>query len=49
MEKNRYLSRLRILVVDDEEFILSITRRILENIGCMNVETAVNGKQAIDR
>ena len=49
MEKNEYLSHLRILVVDDEEFILNLTRRILENIDCMNVETALNGKQAIDQ
>lgn len=49
MEKNRYLSHLRILVVEDEEFILGLTCRILENIGCMNVETAMNGKQAIDQ
>ena len=49
MEKNEYLSHLRILVVDDEEFILNLTHRILENIGCMNVETALNGKQAIDQ
>ena len=49
MEKNEYLSHLRILVVDDEEFILNLTRRILENIGCMNVETALNGKQAIEQ
>ena len=40
MEKNEYLSHLRILVVDDEEFILSLTYRILKNIGCMNVEAA---------
>ena len=49
MEKNEYLSHLRILVVDDEEFVLNLTRRILENIGCMNVETALNGKQAIEQ
>lgn len=49
MENDRYLSQLKILVVDDEEFILSLTRRILENIGCMNVETALNGKQAIEQ
>ncbi len=49
MEKNEYLSHLKILVVDDEEFILGLTCRILENIGCMNVETALNGKQAIDQ
>ncbi|MFT5427230.1 MAG: CheY-like chemotaxis protein [Gammaproteobacteria bacterium] len=49
MGKNEYLSRLRILVVDDEEFILNLTRRVLENIGCMNVETAMNGEQAIEQ
>jgi YesN/AraC family two-component response regulator len=49
MEKNEYLSHLKILVVDDEEFILGLTCRILENIGCMNIETALNGKQAIDQ
>ena len=49
MEKNEYLSHLRILVVDDEEFILNLTRRILENIGCKNVETALNGMQAIEQ
>ena len=49
METNKYLSRLRILAVDDEEFILGLICRILGNIGCMNVETAMNGKQAIDK
>ena len=43
------LSRLRLLVVDDEEFILNLTVRILKSIGCENFDTAKNGKEAIEK
>ena len=42
-------SNLRILIVDDEEFILSLTGRILKSIGCENFDTARNGKEAIEK
>ena len=46
-EKN--LSKLRILVVDNEVFVLNLCVRILKNIGCENVITANSGKQALEK
>ncbi len=37
-----------VLIMDDEEMILSTTSMMLEELGC-TVETAVNGSEAIDR
>jgi CheY-like chemotaxis protein len=48
MTQNKDLSHLRILVVDDEEFVLNLTSRILKNLDCHNFATAQNGRQAID-
>lgn len=42
-------SNLRILIVDDEEFILSLTGRLLKSLGCENFATAGNGKEAIEQ
>ena len=42
------LSSLNILVVDDEVFILTLSVRILNNLGCNNIETADNGATALD-
>ncbi|RKZ36433.1 MAG: hypothetical protein DRQ37_04145, partial [Gammaproteobacteria bacterium] len=42
------LSHLRVLVVDDEPFILNLTKRVLNNLGIADVETAENGKVALD-
>ena len=42
------LSSLNILVVDDEVFILNLSVRILNNLGCNNIETADNGATALD-
>jgi EAL domain-containing protein (putative c-di-GMP-specific phosphodiesterase class I) len=42
------LSSLNILVVDDEAFILNLSVRILNNLGCKNIETANNGAVALD-
>lgn len=42
------ISEMNLLVVDDDEFILKLTRRILARIGCENVTAVSNGKLAID-
>ena len=42
------LSSLNILLVDDEVFILNMSVRILNNLGCNNIETANNGATALD-
>ena len=42
-------SNLRILIVDDEEFILNLTGRLLRSLGCNNFATARNGKEAIEQ
>ena len=42
-------SNLRILIVDDEDFILNLTGRMLQSLGCENFATARNGKEAIDQ
>lgn len=49
MQDDLDISLLRILVVDDEEFVLNLTGRILESLGCENFDTAHNGKQAIEK
>lgn len=38
---------LRYLVVDDEDFVLNLSKRILGTLGCTNVDTANNGSTAI--
>ena len=43
------ISDLKLLVVDDDDFILSLSTRILERVGCRNVTTVNNGKRAIDK
>lgn len=44
-EINRDLS---VLVVDDKEFIRTMTGRVLESIGIKNISYAANGRTAID-
>ena len=43
------ISELNLLVVDDDDFILSLSTRILARIGCGNVTTVNNGRRAIDQ
>lgn len=40
---------IRILVVEDEDFAMSICIRILHDLGYSNIETADNGKTALDK
>lgn len=47
MEENK-ISELRILVIDDEAFVLKLCVKILKNLGCENVTTANNGKMALE-
>jgi EAL domain-containing protein (putative c-di-GMP-specific phosphodiesterase class I)/ActR/RegA family two-component response regulator len=42
------LSNLNILVVDDEAFILNLSVRILNKLGCDKIETANNGAHALE-
>jgi CheY-like chemotaxis protein len=49
MTTHNDISHLRILVVDDEDFILNLTGRILKSIGCENFAAAKNGKEAIEQ
>ena len=42
------ISKLKLLVVDDDEFILNLSARILGKIGCENVTTVSEGKHAIE-
>ncbi|MES2626006.1 MAG: response regulator [Pseudomonadota bacterium] len=39
---------LRILVVDDEPFILSVTVHVLQQLGFQKIETACNGADALN-
>lgn len=48
MTVKKDISRLKILVVDDDVVILVLLVRILKNIGCDNVTIVKNGKIAID-
>jgi len=41
-------SALRVLVVDDDEFILDVTSELLQQLGVPTVECAVNGQAALD-
>lgn len=43
------LPNLNLLVIDDEEFALNLSVRVLKNIGCDKVITANNGKNAINQ
>lgn len=49
MTTSNDISYLRILLVDDEEFILNLIGRILKNLGCENFKTARNGSEAIEK
>ncbi|MFT5427229.1 MAG: YesN/AraC family two-component response regulator [Gammaproteobacteria bacterium] len=49
MSVNKDISRLKILVIDDEIFTINLCVRLLKEIGCDNVSTADNGRVAIDR
>ena len=49
MLNNKDMSQLKILVIDDEEFALNFSVRILNDLGCDKVITAENGKFAIER
>lgn len=46
---HRIFSGLNLLIVDDEEFVLNLSVRILKKIGCEKVTTVNNGRLAIDR
>lgn len=43
------LSDLRVLVVDDSEFMLELLAKIFKELGCKSVITATDGKEAIDQ
>jgi len=43
------LSRLNILIVDDDKFILNLCLRVLRIIGCENFEIAENGHLALEK
>lgn len=46
---NEYdLRDMRVLIVDDSEFMLDLFVQIFENLGCKSVVRAENGKEAID-
>lgn len=42
------ISVLKLLVVDDDDFILTLSTRILKRIGCGNVTTVNNGRRAVE-
>ena len=48
MSVNKDITRLKILVVDDEAFSLNLSVRVLNDLGCNKVITAENGMVAID-
>ncbi len=48
MSVNKDITRLKILVVDDEAFSLNLSVRVLNDLGCNKVITAENGMIAID-
>lgn len=43
------VKNIKILVVDDESFVLNLTVRVLNKLGCNNVETANNGNVALGK
>jgi len=48
MSVNKDITRLKILVVDDEAFSINLSVRVLNDLGCNKVITAENGMFAID-
>lgn len=40
-------SDLRVLLIDDEVFLLNLTKRMLNKLGIENIETATNGENAL--
>ena len=48
MSVNKDITRLKILVVDDEAFSLNLSVRVLNDLCCNKVITAENGMVAID-
>lgn len=43
------ISGLKLLVIDDDEFILNLSTRILSKIGCEKITTFSNGRLAVDK
>ena len=48
MTESQDLSQLKLMVVDDEEFVLNLSVRILNKLGCNDISTANNGNAAIE-
>ena len=48
MTESQDLSQLKLMIVDDEEFVLNLSVRILNKLGCKDITTANNGNAAID-
>lgn len=48
MAESQDLSQLKLMVVDDEEFVLNLSVRILNKLGCEDITTANNGNAAIE-
>ncbi len=49
MSDTEDISQSRILVVDDEDFVLNLSVRILKNFGCKYITTASTGNSAIEK
>ncbi len=45
---NTYLKSVRVLIVDDQDFIRSLLRHILGVLGCKRITDAINGEDAWD-
>lgn len=45
---NTYLKSVRVLIVDDQDFIRSLLRHILGVLGCKHITDAINGEVAWD-
>ena len=45
---NTYLKSVRVLIVDDQDFIRSLLRHILGVLGCKHITDAINGEEAWD-
>ena len=45
---NTYLKSVRVLIVDDQDFIRSLLRHILGVLGCKHITDAINGEDAWD-
>jgi len=48
MTESPDLSHLNLLIVDDEEFVLNLSVRILNKLNCSNITTANSGRVAIE-